>query len=154
MRLIIAGKDRSSDIGADLVRRSTRHAGPLSPWSPQDSALSLKDSSDASDYTERFWKLMRLRWAVSTDAFPIPARPGLWGGMLRQIKAVLWKVFRYQHDRIAFQQNTINELVVNSVGLQQSDFRRKIIELEKKLERMESDIAALRHNPAKGEDDP
>lgn len=144
MHLTIAGKDRSADIGADLSRQAARHQGALSPWSPRDSALSLKDSRNAADYLERFCKLMRMRYALSTEAFPIPARPGTAGNLLRKLKGVLWKLLRYQHDRMAFQQNSINELVISSIDFQQASAQRKLEDLEQRMRTLETELAELR----------
>lgn len=144
MYLNIAGKDRSADVGANLARQAARHQGALSPWSPRDSALSLKESRNAADYLERFCRLMRLRYSLSTDAFPIPARPGTAGTLLRKLKGMLWKLLRYQHDRMAFQQNSINELVISSIDFQQAASRRKIDGLEQRILSLETELAKLR----------
>jgi len=144
MELIVAGKDRSVDIGAELTRRAARHQGALSPWSPRDSALALKESSDPIDYLDRTIRLMRLRGAVSTESFPIPSRPEAMGTMLRKVKAVLWKLLRYQHDRMAFQQNVINELIIGSIEFQQAVTKQAIGDLERRVAQLEAELAALR----------
>lgn len=144
MYLNIAGKDRSADVGATLTRQSQRHQGKLSPWSPGDSALSLRESQSAADYLERFCRLMRLRYALSTEAFPIPARPGVAGNLLRKLKGFLWKLLRYQHDRMAFQQNSINELVISSIDFQQAASKRRIDSLEQRIRALETELACLR----------
>ena len=144
MYLNIAGKDRSIDIGASLTRQAARHQGALSPWSPRDSALSLKESRNDADYLERFCKLMRLRYALSTETFPIPARPGTAGTLLRKLKGMLWKLLRYQHDRMAFQQNSINEMVVSSIDFEQAASQRKLNSLEHRIRTLEAELAELR----------
>lgn len=144
MILTIAGKDRSADIGTSLSRQAARHQGALSPWSSRDSALSLKESRDAADYLDRFCRLMRLRYALSTEAFPIPARPGAAGNLLRKFKSFLWKLLRYQHDRMAFQQNSINELVISSIDFQQATAQRKLDTLEQRIRSLEAELASLR----------
>jgi hypothetical protein len=144
MYLNIAGKDRSADVGATLARQAARHQGALSPWSPRDSALSLKESRNAADYLERFCRLMRLRYSLSTESFPIPARPGTAGTLLVKVKGVLWKLLRYQHDRMAFQQNSINELVISSIDFQQANAQRKLDNLEQRIRALEAELAGLR----------
>jgi len=141
MYLGIAGQDRSSDVGVDLSRRAARHSGALSRWSPGDSALSLKTARDPDDYLDRYGRLLRLRFSVSTESFPIPGKPGSTGTILRTIKGVLWKLLRYQHDRMAFQQNTINELVISSVDFQRTASRRAIADLEHRIRTLEADAA-------------
>lgn len=144
MHLTIAGKDRSSDIGEDLTRRAARHQGALSRWSPADSALSLKASRDPGDYLDRYCKLLRQRFALSTEPFPVPGKPGTAGTLLRKIKSFLWKLLRYQHDRMAYQQNAINELVISSVDFQQAASRDALASLERRIRSLEAEIATLR----------
>lgn len=150
MRLVIAGKDRTSDLGQAVTRRAARHRGPLSAWSPRDSALFLRESRDSSDYFDQFWRLMRLHHAVSTDAFPIPARPGWAGNQIRKIKKVLWRVLRYQHDHVTFQQNIINELVASAVEFQHTSVRESLADLERKVQHLEAQLKTLRSNPDRG----
>jgi len=149
MELFVAGKDRSSDIGVELTRRSIRHQGALSPWSPADSALTLKESTSPDDYLDRTVRLMRLRGAVSTEAFPIPGRSGAAGTLLRKIKTILWKLLRYQHDRMAFQQNAINELIIGSIEFQQSVSKQTVGDLERRVAQLETELASLRNTPPK-----
>ena len=144
MRLIVAGQDRTADIGAEISRRAARHQGALSPWSAQDSALSLKASRDRADYLNRFGKLLRLRYAVSTESFPIPGKPGVAGSLMKKLKGVLWKLFRYQHDRMAFQQNVINELVISGLDFQRETSCQTIRDLEDRIKALENEVKTLR----------
>jgi len=137
MRIVVAGKDQTLDIGSELTRRSTRHQGALSPWSPADSALSLKASRDMTDYLERYGKLMRLRYALCTDPFSIPGKPGMEGHLMKKLKTVLWKLLRYQHDRMARQQNAINELVISAQDFQNSATRERLAVLEQRIQELE-----------------
>ena len=141
MYLGISGQDRSTDIGTDLTHRAARHQGPLSPWAPPDSALSLTEARDPDDYIARYCRLLRLRYAVSTEAFPIPGKPGPAGTLLRRVKAFLWKLLRYQHDRMTFQQNAINELVISSVDFQRAASHQAITALEQRIQVLESELA-------------
>jgi len=142
MNLTIAGQDRSLDIGADLTRRAARHQGALSPWAPQDSALSLRQSGSPSDYLARYVKLLQLRHALSTETFTIPGKPGVAGTLLRQIKGFLWKLLRYQHDRMAFQQNVINELAISALDFQRTTSQQTFASLEQRIKVLEAAIAS------------
>lgn len=144
MELYVAGQDRSSDIGAELTRQAARHQGALSPWSPRDSALTLKESVTPIDYIDRTIRLMRLRCAVSTETFPVPGKPGPMGSILRKVKAVLWKLLRYQHDRMAFQQNAINELIIGSIEFQHTASKQAVASLEQRVAQLEAQLALLR----------
>ena len=57
---------------------------------------------------------------------------------------MLWKLFRYQHDRMAFQQNSINELVISSIDFQQTSTRRHVDELEQRIQALEAEVAGRR----------
>ena len=137
MRIIVAGKDQTSEIGSELTRRAARHQGDLSPWSAADSALSLKASRDMTDYLNRFGKLMRLRYALCTDPFPIPGKPGLTGNLTKKLKTFLWKLLRYQHDRMSHQQNAINELVISAQDFQNSAMQQRLNALEQRIQELE-----------------
>jgi hypothetical protein len=138
MRIFVAGKDHTPELGAELTRRAGRHQGALSPWSARDSALSLKSAKDMGDYLDRYNRLMRLRYALCTDPFPIPGKPGTAGTLLKKLKAFLWKLFRYQHDRMAQQQNSINELVISGQSFQTTAVKQQIEALEKRIQALEN----------------
>ena len=137
MRLIVAGKDESVGIGGELARQAARHQGALSPWSASDSALSLKNSRGMSDYLERYGKLMRLRYALSTESFPIPGKTGLAGTLMKRLKTFLWKLLRYQHDRMAHQQTAINEGIISAQEFQQAAFTQRLAALEQRIQELE-----------------
>jgi len=137
MRIIVAGKDQTSEIGSELTHRAARHQGALSPWSAADSALSLKASRDMTDYLNRFGKLMRLRYALCTDPFPIPGKPGLAANLIKKLKTLLWKLLRYQHDRMSCQQNAINELVISAHDFQNSAMQQRLNALEQRIQELE-----------------
>jgi hypothetical protein len=90
------------------------------------------------DYLDRYNRLMRLRYALCTDPFPIPGKPGTAGTLLKKLKAFLWKLFRYQHDRMAQQQNSINELVISGQSFQTTAVKQQIEALEKRIQALEN----------------
>ncbi len=69
------------------------------------------------------------------------------GTLLRRVKAFLWRLLRYQHDRMAFQQNTINELVVSAVDFQRDATQHSLALLERRIRDLESEVAKLRGTP-------
>jgi hypothetical protein len=138
MRIVVAGKDRTNEIGCELTRRAARHQGVLSPWSADDSALSLQASRDLTDYLDRYNKLLRLRFALCTAPFPVPGKSGVSGTLMKRLKAILWKLFRYQHDRMAFQQNALNELIINAQDFQNTSLKQRLAELEHRIKELEN----------------
>lgn len=148
MHLEIAGQDRTADIGADLTRRATRHQGPLSRWATADSALCLQASRDADEYMAHYCRLLRLRYAISTEPFPIPGKAGATGHLLRRIKGFLWKALRYQHDRMAFQQNAVNEQVISALEFQREAGKNALLTLERRIRELEAEVTRLQGHGA------
>ena len=138
MRIVVAGIDKTQELGSELTRRAARHQGALSPWSARDSALSLKAACNMTDYLDQYSRLMQLRYALCTDPFPIPGKPGTKGALMKKFKAFLWKLFRYQHDRMAHQQNAINELVISAQAFQNTAFKQRIAALEQRIQTLEN----------------
>ena len=82
---------------------------------------------------------MRLRYALCTEPFPIPGKPGLTGCLMKRLKALLWKLLRYQHDRMAQQQSAINELVISAQDFQNTAFTQRIEALEQRIQELEKE---------------
>jgi hypothetical protein len=139
MKLIIANRDRSADIGTDMgdaaKARATRAPRMLSP---QHSALRLKEAGTEREYLDRFVALVRLRRGVSTADFEVPRKPGIVGAILARVRMFLWKLLRYQHDHTMFQQNLINELLGDALEFERERSRREMKELRERLEALES----------------
>jgi hypothetical protein len=117
MKLIVAGVERSKDLGARLsaAARAMPSSDRLDPRPPQVSAFRLRDARDEADYARLYAELARQRLGLSTAPFAIPRRPGPAGILGNRIKFWLWKLLRYQHDRMAHQQNGVNELLGSSL---------------------------------------
>lgn len=137
MKIIISGKDRTGDVGAQIVEDAARRAKDprcaFLPWST--SALSLRDEKCAPDYLDRFLLLLRSKTHVGTLAFDIPRRPGLMGHIQGAARAFLWRVLRYQHDRLAFRQNVINTQLASALEFERAESKKlaeRIAALEKK----------------------
>lgn len=135
MKITVAGEDRSGDLGRALVEEAARlkAAGSAGALAPGHSALSLKESSDRDDFLRRFIGLLRLRHGVRTADYYIPRGPGLRGRAAVALKTVLWKLLRYQHDRISFQQNLVNELAIGALEFQQDRMDRELADLKKRI---------------------
>ncbi len=135
MKITVAGEDRSGDLGRMLVEEAARlkAAGSAGALAPGHSALSLKESADRDDFLRRFIGLLRLRHGVRTADYYIPRAPGLRGKAAVALKTVLWKLLRYQHDRISSQQNLVNELAIGALEFQQDRMDRELADLKKRI---------------------
>ena len=140
MNITVAGKDRAGELGRTLAEEGARlkAAGSAGALAPGHSALSLKESADRDDFLRRFIGLLQLRHGVRTADFYIPRGPGLRGRVALAVKTFLWKLLRYQHDRITFQQNLINELTLDALEFQQDRLGRELAELRQRAAGLES----------------
>lgn len=136
MRIIVAGKDRSAELGPALAEEADRRSQDprclFLDWSVN--ALSLADARDEGDYLHRLTRLVRAKNHVDTRIFDIPRRPGRLGSALAGFKRLLWKVLRYQHDRVTFRQNLINSNLTALLEFQQGEIKRlaaRLAELER-----------------------
>jgi len=149
MQLLIAGEDRSRDLGPAIARGAPQTRAARR-YAPADSALSLKAAKDEADFAERFCRLVWMRHSLRTDDFPIPSRPGWRGRVMAGIKRVLWKLLRYQHDRIAFQQNLLNELLIAALELQRRLVERRAAEMLDCLAGFERELRELKARASAG----
>jgi len=81
--------------------------------------------------------LLRYRDAFDTYDFDIPRKPGPVGSVMARVKKALWKLLRYQHDRIAFRQNLINSLFTNAVEFEMAERKRTDADLNRRLDKAE-----------------
>ena len=139
MKLIVAGQDRTADLGAAVRADAARRPmGPKPGTLPESiSALRLRQSASEADYLAELLRLLRYRDNVDTLPLDIPRRPGLAGALAAKIKAVLWKVLRYQHNRITGRQNMINNLYTSALEFEHRARQREIQELRRRLEALE-----------------
>jgi hypothetical protein len=143
MKLSIAGQDKTNDLGQALRQQAeAMERGPdsrkLAPLPPEISALALARAQSEAEYMDHLIRLIRYRDAVDTLDFDIPRKPGLAGLIMTQFKAFLWKLLRYQHDRIVFRQNLINTQLTSALEFEftqrqkeTADLKRRVAELEK-----------------------
>ncbi len=142
MKIIIAGRDRTDGLGRDL-RRQAAAMERLEPARqpariPADiSALVLARSTSDTDYLEQYLRLIRHREAVGTFDFKIPRKAGLVGGCLAAFKALLWKLLRYQHDRMTFRQYLINNQLTSALLLEVAARRKDLSDLEQRVAELE-----------------
>lgn len=139
MKITVAGQDRSSDLGQAVSAEAARlqAAGGIGALASDHTALRLKVDDPRQDYLGKFIDLLRIRHGIRTTDYYIPRGPGLRGKVAVAVKTFLWKLLRYQHDRITYQQNAVNELTINALEFQQA----RIEELERRLVRLEKPAA-------------
>jgi len=142
MKLIVGKEDRTETLGSEIRRLAhTRHRRHKPDWiEPEFSALSLTEADSEHDYLHKMMRLLRYRDGVLSMPFYIPRRAGLRGLISKLIKIFLWKLLRYQHDRIGFQQNLINSMFTNMLECEIAEREKEITCLKERLSDLESHI--------------
>lgn len=142
MKLIVNGQDRTADLGAELAAAARQRPANQKPFAVAEaiSALRLQTANTEGEYTAELLRLLRYRDNVDTLPFEIPHKPGWCGTLTAKFKTLLWKLLRYQHDRITGRQNLINHLFSSALECEHRqraqeirDLQRRLAELEQKL---------------------
>lgn len=120
--ILVGGQDRTAEIlpFLDAAVASVPPSRHLRGLHENDSAMSLLQSAHENDYQDRLISLLRMRRGMDTRDFEVPVRPGWIGRLQKPIRVFLWRLLKYQHDRMAFQQNMINEMLVSALEYERS----------------------------------
>jgi hypothetical protein len=136
----VAGRDAAEELNAlfqrELPRMEASHDCVFLP--DHLSARQLSHCSNALEYNQTFSHLLFYRNHVDTQAFHISRRPGPAGWVLAQARKFMWRVLRYQHDRMFFRQNLINSHVTSLLDSQSNSLSREVDELKARLAVLEN----------------
>jgi hypothetical protein len=140
VKIIVAGEDRSADLGRAVSESARGRAAvaPLRSRYPDHSALTLGQAESEEEYLRRFVRLLGVRHTVDTGAFRVPPARGVAGRQLARLRAVLWKLLRYQHDGIVFQQNVVNEAVTAALEFENDSLRTEVEALKQRVAVLEN----------------
>lgn len=140
MKIIVNSQDRTPELESrirDAIR--SREGGPKpADISPEIGALRLAEAKTEAEYQELLLRLIRYRDNVDTLPFDIPRRPGLLGGLMAGVRRFLWKLLRYQHDRVTSRQNLINSTLSAAIEFEHRLMRSRIEELQKRIGDLEA----------------
>lgn len=140
MKLYVGGEERTDGLGAEVetaARALGSHPDAVPRVEDFHSALILREAEDMSDYVQKLLDLLVLKAGGSTSDFYIQRRPGLRGTIAAKFKQVLWKLFRYQHERLLFQQNAVNTQLTVALQFMHEEHKRlreRVEELERRPE--------------------
>lgn len=143
MKLLVAGKDRSADVGSGFPSRIAEMAAHpdvpyrLGPDRLPASALWLASSSSEREYMDRLIAISRTGVGIGALDFYIPRKPGPAGSMMAAIKRALWKLLKYQHDEFSFHQTAVNVQLVSLVEFMREEHRREVGLLEGRIAELE-----------------
>ncbi len=144
MTISLAGRDITRDVKQRIEQAISSRLPDKAPkfLSPPASALTLLDAESEADYLARLLNLIRYRDAVDMRDFEIQRKPGFLQGILARARAFLWRALRYQHNRVAFQQNLINGLFTGALEFELLQREAEIGELRERLDELEKRISA------------
>jgi len=142
MKLTVAGKDRSGDLGKELEQAMATRPDPglSSLLSGEASILALKDASDETEYLTQHLNLIQSRHSVDPSTLSIPHNRGITGRCLYWIRRVLWKLLFPFQNQITFCQNTVNQLLTNQIRIEHQAHMKKFRELEQRVQELEKQI--------------
>ncbi len=131
----IAGIDRTREwrdrYRTNVEDRRVRGRDRILP--PVLNARSLREQENESAYLRELVRLIHFKRHVGTHAYRIPHRPGMVGKVMLAAREVLWKILRYQHDRMASRQNVINSHVIDLLSYEHEERVREIEQLRAEL---------------------
>lgn len=120
MKIEIAGQDRTAEWKPALDTETARMAerGECVFFPPEISALRLRGAKNEAEYLDALTDLVRRRHHIDTLGFRVPRRAGAAGAVMGKIRSFLWKLLRYQHDRMAYRQNLVNSHLMALLEMQ------------------------------------
>ncbi len=142
MKLTIAGRDRTDELAPVLRRQAEVMARGkarcrLDKLPDEISALALSRTKSAEDYLSELIRLLRYRDGVDTRLLHVPVRPGRCGRLFGRVKLGLWKLLRYQHERMAIRQNLINAQLTSALEFEILQRRQETEDLKRRLAKLE-----------------
>jgi hypothetical protein len=143
-RIVINGRDRTAEL---LPSTGGQESRPPAPDTTPLPGLSLGRTANQTEYLTRLLTLLRTHGAVRTDIVSVPVPPGWRGRLLKPLRRLQWRELRYQHDRIAFQRNTIHHQIAAALECMREEYRGEIARLEARIEQLEAGHAARRNPP-------
>jgi hypothetical protein len=135
LKLQVAGKDRSSDLGRELAGSAAARPdhGLATHIAYETDVLGLRSAESAAEYLDRHVKILRVRNQVDPSAFEGPGS----GGLMVRVRRFLWNLLRYQHDWTSFRQNSINVQLSYELEFEKEERKKQDAELEQRIRELE-----------------
>lgn len=125
--ITIAGDDRTTDI-----LPATNSTPPAT-----DPAALLLQARNEAEYLSQLLSKLRTESGLLTSALNPSTRPGPLGRLQGIIRRFLWKLLRYQHDHMAFQQSAINTQTAAALEFLRAEYQRDLNHLSERLAALE-----------------
>jgi hypothetical protein len=135
LKLHVAGKDRSGDLGREIVAAAAHRPdhGLATHIEYEMDVLKLRTADSAAEYLDRHVKILRARNQVDPCAFEGSVSCGFMG----RVRRFLWNLLRYQHDWMSFRQNAINVQLSYELEFEKEERRKQVAELERRIRDLE-----------------
>jgi hypothetical protein len=131
-QILIGGREVTPDfapaMNAAVRQMEQRKDSVFLP--PHMSALRLRTARSGSELGATYADLLRYRHHVNPAAFFLPPARNLRERVLNGMRRLLWKVLRYQHERLFFRQNLINSHFTGLLDLQARELQALRAEVE------------------------
>jgi hypothetical protein len=140
MRVYVGGDERTDGLGREVEaagRALRAHPDAVPQVEEFHSALILREAQNTSDYVQKLLDLLVLKSGGSTSDFYIQRRPGLIGALSAKFKQILWKLLRYQHERLLSQQNAVNTQLTVALQFMHEEHKREIQSLRGRIDELE-----------------
>lgn len=139
MKILIAGKPLDESM-MDEVKKCAASLAADDSIRPRLGSLDtelLGGIPDAIRGDRKFMELLRHKSQIDTLDFVIPRKPGFTGWMMQRLRRILWKLLRYQHDRMVTRQNRVNAWIISALESKTESLQIEVDELRDRLSRLE-----------------
>ncbi len=139
----LAGEDRTAELLPRLDRAvAGRDPAVVVQAAAHSAPLELRDADGESGELDRRLALLQAYGVVRTDRFDVPSGTGAVAGLLKRLKQALWRLLRYQHERMAVQQNAVNRQLLMALESALEEQRRANAALRERIAALEASRAA------------
>ena len=141
MKVIACGQDRTREWGEALAGEAVRiadHALAPQPFTRGQSALFLRTAEDEGAYLRILLSLLIIRCGASVEMFDMPRKTGPIGCIGGYIRKGLWKLLRYQHERIVFQQNSAQAHLTTAMVMVHEELSAELAACRKRIDELEA----------------
>jgi len=139
VKLMLAGRDRTDDVGADVEVQARALSDPEleSLLRGEQPVLDLGAGCGGPAYIRHFTQLVRIRTSVDTAKIRVPEGHGFGGGLWMAFRRLMWRIMRFAHDDYAFRQNTVNTALGYGLEFESEERRREGAELRQRIDQLE-----------------
>ncbi len=130
-QILIGGRDQTADfavpMAAAVQAMEQRKDSVFLP--PHMSALRLREARSGAELVSLYADILRYRHHIDPSALDLPPPRNLRQRAMNLIRRLLWKVLRYQHERMFFRQNLVNSHLTGLLDLQARELQALRVEL-------------------------